>query len=121
MKKVIAICAVAAMLSFVGSVETAKADHCSSGSSFRIGFGQPTYYRSYNSYNSYPTTYYRSSNYGYGYGGNTYARPVYSRPSFSISIGSGYRSSGYRSSGYRSYGNSHNHYRSYNRSPFHRH
>jgi hypothetical protein len=115
MKKVLTICAVAAMLTFVGSADTAKADDCSSGgfSGFSFGLSRPSYYSVRPSYQSY----YRTPSYGYGSSyGYGYSRPsVYSRPGFSISFGSGYRSS--------SFGHSHhNHgFRSYNRSLFHRH
>jgi hypothetical protein len=113
MKKVVTICAVA-MLAFVGTTDTAKADHCSSGyssSGFSFGIGRPSYYSARPTYSNY----YRS---GSSYGGYGYSRPsaVYSRPGFSISIGSGYRSSFGRSH----QGHRHNSFRSFNRSS-HRH
>ena len=105
MKKVVTICAVAALLAFVGTVETAKADHCSSGRFSSFSFGRPSYYAQ----PTYSSNYYQSSGFG-GFGGYGYSQPnvIYSRPGFSISFGSG---SGFRSS---SFGHSHNHNHNHN-------
>lgn len=107
MKKLLILTVAAAATMFVGSVNTAQAEHCSSFGRSGISFGssyRPSYGYSYRpSYSSYG---YRPSYSSYGY------RPSYSRGSsfgyssrgFSISIGSGYRPSfygGHRHSGHR--------------------
>lgn len=97
MKRILTLGTIVAALALVGTVDTARADHCSSyGRSPSFG------YSNYSS-RSYSPRYSQPS---YGYGGYGYSRPssgiYYSRPGFSISIGSGYRSSGF--SRYRSRG-----------------
>ena len=97
MKRILTLGTVVAALALVGTVDTARADHCRSfGRSSGLSFGFSS--------RSYSPSYYRPS-YGYGY-----SRPssgvFYSRPGFSISIGSGrsyYRPYGFsRSRGFGS-------------------
>ena len=94
MKKVLALATVAAALTFVGTTNTAQADHCPTFGRSGVSFGFSS--------RSYRPNYYRPS---YGYNPYRFSRPSsgfsYSRPGFSISIGSG---SYYRPYGYSRFG-----------------
>jgi hypothetical protein len=85
----IALGAVVAAVAMMGSMDSAKADHCSTYSR-SYGSSSGSYYRPSYSY-GYSNSYYHPS-YSYGHS-SSYYRPSYghsySRPGFSITFGSG--------------------------------
>jgi hypothetical protein len=88
MKRRIALGAVVAAVALMGSMDSAKADHCPTYSR-SYGYSSGSYYQP--SYNyGYSNSYYQPS---YNYGRSSYYRPSYghsySRPGFSINFGSG--------------------------------
>ena len=90
MKRRIALGAVVAAVALMGSLDSAKADHCQTyRPSYSYGHSTSYYQPSYSYGHS--SSYYRPS-YSYGHSSSFY-RPSYghsySRPGFSISIGSG--------------------------------
>ena len=90
MKRRIALGAVVAAVALMGSMDSAKADHCPTYSR-SSGYSSGSYYQP--SYNyGYSNSYYQPS-YNYGYGQSSYYRPSYghsySRPGLSITFGSG--------------------------------
>ena len=90
MKRRIALGAVVAAVALMGSMDSAKADHCPTYSQ-SYGYSSGSYYQP--SYNyGYSNSYYQPS-YNYGYGQSSYCRPSYghsySRPGLSINFGSG--------------------------------
>jgi hypothetical protein len=90
MKRRIALGAVVAAVALMGSMDSAKADHCSPYGGRSYGFSSGSYYQpSYSS--GYSNSYYRPS-YSYGHS-SSYYRPSYghsySRPGLSITFGSG--------------------------------
>lgn len=94
MKRRIALGAVIAAVALMGSLDSARADHCRNS---RRSFGYSSYAPAYN----YGYSGYYRPNYSYGY--NNYYRPSYGRSGISFSFGSGRSGFSFGSFG-RSYG-----------------